>query len=218
MLSKTTIGWIPLIDRFTDDIQESELRDSLIFWNKKHPQSPTKMHLLSGRKNNKIIWLCQTEGGAFHLKIWVLASFFVKAGFVGSLAFPHLTMGRKNCPNFRWQPCERRELGQEPQPWAAEKRNINTKGGYTFSTGETWYLKRSYSRWWQLKYFLMFIPIWGNDPILTNLFSNGLKPPPSYIYALIYLYMHDIYIYIYTYIYIFSVCTYAVCMFVCACM
>ena len=47
--------------------------------------------------------------------------------------------------------------------------------------------------------FFMFIPIWGNDPILTNLFSNGLKPPPSYIFAMIYLYMHDICIHIYMY-------------------
>ena len=34
------------------------------------------------------------------------------------------------------------------------------------------------TRWW-FQILFMFIPIWGNDPILTNIFSNGLVQPPS---------------------------------------
>ena len=30
------------------------------------------------------------------------------------------------------------------------------------------------------KYFCMFIPIWGNDPVWRASFSNGLKPPTGY--------------------------------------
>ena len=31
------------------------------------------------------------------------------------------------------------------------------------------------------KYFLMSTPKWGNIPILTNIFSNGLQPPTSFL-------------------------------------
>ena len=38
----------------------------------------------------------------------------------------------------------------------------------------------SFSRWWQLTYFL-FSPLFGEDePILTNIFQQGLKPPTRF--------------------------------------
>ena len=38
----------------------------------------------------------------------------------------------------------------------------------------------SLSRWW-FQIFFIFTPIWGNDPFWLIFFSNGLKPPTSYL-------------------------------------
>ena len=37
-------------------------------------------------------------------------------------------------------------------------------------------------RWWFQRFFI-FTPIWGNDPILTNIFQMGLKPPTRFAYS-----------------------------------
>ena len=37
------------------------------------------------------------------------------------------------------------------------------------------YNQRCFSRWWQLFFFLMFIPVWGNDPNLTSIFFKGVE-------------------------------------------
>ena len=43
------------------------------------------------------------------------------------------------------------------------------------------------SRWWQLKYFWNFHPEnWGNDPIRRAYFSEGLKPPTSYFFTVLF--------------------------------
>ena len=39
--------------------------------------------------------------------------------------------------------------------------------------------KNNWSGWWQLKYFWNVHPFLGKIPILTNIFSDGLKPPTS---------------------------------------
>ena len=36
---------------------------------------------------------------------------------------------------------------------------------------------RTTTRWWQLKDFFIFIPIWGRWTHFDSYFSNGLKPP-----------------------------------------
>ena len=56
------------------------------------------------------------------------------------------------------------------------------------------------------KYFLMFIPIWGNDPIWRAYFWKGLKPPTRHLYIYMYIYIH-IHIYLHKYIYIHTVYT-----------
>ena len=38
---------------------------------------------------------------------------------------------------------------------------------------------QSKSRWWFQIFFLMFTPIWGNDPIWRAYFSDGLVQPPT---------------------------------------
>ena len=124
------------------------------FEKKTSTKSKSMQIYIRKKKTTKSYGCARLKGVRFILKMLGLGILFVKAGFVDTWAFPHLTMGRKNCPNFRWQHCERRELGQEPEPlWAKEKRNINTKVVHG-TTSEMWYFKRSYSRWWQLKYFL----------------------------------------------------------------
>ena len=45
---------------------------------------------------------------------------------------------------------------------------------------EIWTCEKSWTRWWQLKYFLFSpLPPWGNDPIWRAYFSNGLVQPPT---------------------------------------
>ena len=76
------------------------------------------------------------------------------------------------CPLGPWNHPWKNVVKTHPQHGSAEVRHSYRGGGdLLLSLFAVAWPGKSLTRWWQLKYFLIFIPIWGKmNPILTSIF------------------------------------------------